>query len=440
MIIVLPDDVTTLKLPESAKVSGWIYGHGCGTYGLFQGTMWGVGKDLKMQQHTFQRGVAIDAEPSTATKLVEIAEYASSSSERIIFEQSIEKQLMLLVHQKLKIVEKPPSQKFKAWRLRANIPFGGDPLNAVERFSYWDRQLDEVAEWLIQEVIDLQGTGGLSIDFRSLGGHGTVLSAYLAANINRALHPTYKLRLLKIDNRVKMLKSILHLYDQNRRKDFSSLLIFHDDYPQFTKKTSDTILACCLLDLLKSQSPDVVTVINMLRERSPYVYMKPALIHIPGQQVKETRKTSLLNIFPIRSTTSVVLVRDPERLLESVKSSIYSFIDGMPENIGYAVIIVSGPFNRKPVDEMEIVLSNLPQSSKKYSIIVSRSGTISFQPHSTAIYATVMYSMEDGLLPPPIAEMISKEDLDQVEVHDDRYQSAIEKLSKLTGFEVRDLI
>lgn len=439
--IVLPDNVEAIELPDEARVLGWVYGHSAGSYSNFHIKIWGVGRDLKLSHHTYRRAVAVDSELSTAERIIEMMNYANSpTSEEILLEKKIEERFFGFFRKEFsKSIGKPPLCKYHGGLIRSSIPFGGDPLAAIEKYSVWKDQIKEVAEWIINEMRSLHGEGGVAIELRSLGGH-QILTAELSAHVNRGLRPLYITRFLKIDARVEQLKAFLHQYHHYHGTDSSKMIIFHGDFePHLSRSISDTVLASCILDILKSSSPDFITIFNTLRERSPYVYMEPAVAMVPNSEVVELERKFFLKLLPIASKRLVKTIRDSETIVESTVSLYYHLLTKIPED-GFGIIVISAPFNTSPKDELELLKSRIPTSTNRSITVIARSGTLSFSPNTTNIYGTIFYVRKHHKLPPYVEKIVGTENPSELEVRYTRYIEAIERLSNLGGWEVRELL
>jgi hypothetical protein len=331
-------------------------------------------------------------------------------------------------------VNLPPSFEMLGGSLPARVtPYGHRPDKMAIDFELWRGTVEADARRIAQNMRRRRASrGSLAIFGRSIGSH-EMACAYGQWLLKSELQPNYVVSILPVfaEEREELLAYISLVKEFGVPR--NELLVPYAASSEFGSlpKSDIVFLTTFLLNAMCSQRPDVVTLVEKARQRSPFagIIMKRELI--PIRYIKTSREIMRV----IRIPGAVVGRPDSnyeltvETLLSDLHLEMASLEDATP-----VAIFLHGPFTEEEARKLEEAYS------RQYPVVVGYGGS-GREGDFAEVYGVGLFVLNDSkALPPHLARTVGVSSVDEVELKTKSHmEEGYEILSKFCGVEVGEL-
>jgi hypothetical protein len=316
-------------------------------------------------------------------------------------------------------------------------PYGWRPDILATDFEIWRKVIDADVATVVEQMKRRRAAQrGLLIGGRSVGSH-EVCNAHAEYRLKHALRPNYTLSLLPVSENERLgLLAYLSLLKEFELSRDEVMIPFSSNRELGLRKSDIAFLTTFLLVALASDNPDIITILEKVRQRSMFAGVLLKVAHIPVRTIKKTER--ILWIIPVYSAKQIHPEMDEEtrkvidRLISECYLEISEKIKGKP-----IAIFLYGPFQKEEVQEIG---DDYRGHYKDCDILVGGGRTFGAK-HLADVYCVGLYTLGDKTtLPPYLAKAVGVGSLDEVSPDQDSYmRRGYEILSKFLSLDVSSL-
>jgi hypothetical protein len=332
-------------------------------------------------------------------------------------------------------VNRPPLFEMLGGSLPARAtPYGHRPDKMARDFELWRGAVEADARRIAQNMRRRRATrGSLGIFGRSIGSH-EMACAYGQWLLKSELRPNYVVSILPVfaEEREELIAYISLVKEFGvprnellvpytpRASEFGSLA-----------KSDVAFLTTFLLNAMCSNRPDIITLVEKARQRSPFagIIMKRELI--PIRYIKTS--TELISVIRIPGPVVARPDSNYELTVETLISDLH--LEMTLLNATPVAIFLHGPFTEEEARELE------EGYSRQYPVVVGYGGS-GGEGDFAEVYGVGVYVLNDPkALPPELAKIIGVSHIDEVKLESSKscMEEGYEILSKFCGVDVGEL-
>jgi hypothetical protein len=307
-------------------------------------------------------------------------------------------------------------------------PYGGRPDILASDFGVWRKVVDSDISMIAEQMARRRAAQrSFLVGGRSVGSH-EVVNAYVEFQLKRALKPNYTLTLLPVFKSEKPgLLAYLSLLKEFGLPRDEVMVPFSPNSQLGTTKSDIAFLTTFLLVGLVSQNPDLVTILERVRQRSPLAGALLKASRIPARVIKKKGKILwVLSTYSRKETVPEVdqeTIKIIDRLISECYLEITEKIKGKP-----VAIFLYGPFQKGEDKEIE----ESYRSHYDCPILVGQ-GRVFGSRYLPDVYCAGLYTLDRNVLPANLAEATGLETLDEAPNGESHMKKGYETLSKLLG-------
>jgi hypothetical protein len=386
-------------------------------------------------------GIGRDSQAERASYLQEIAKEVSwQLPDRLIPQKNKSSLLTKILGRKDEVMER--NRPYAFWMAGGSLevsvtPYGWRPDKLAMDYEIWHKVIDSDIAIVVEQMKRRRAAQrSLLIGGRSVGSH-EVCNAYAEYQLKHVLRPNYTLTLLPVFESERLgLAAYLSLLKEFGLPRDEVLIPFSSNRDLGSTKSDIAFLTTFLCVSLVSENPDIVTILERVRQRSMFAGVLLKMAHIPVRTIE--RKGKVLWVIPVYSVKERHPEMDEEtqkivdRLISECYLEISEKIEGRP-----VAIFLYGPFQKQEAQEIE---SNYHGHYKGCDVLVGQGRTFG-TGNLVDVYCVGLYVLNDKVtLPPYLASATGIRSLDEASLAQKSYmRRGYEILSKFLGLEVSSL-